>query len=182
MELAVESLETPALTKAQLAEAAERLQRIRAKPQDGAANEAVLTLLAQALGLTETVPFTTYRGVAIGASGALEVPRDQLVKTLATQLRHQPLLIPGGPEVTRRVGIITGGAGTSISEAHRAGIDTYITGEGPHHTFHDAMELGINLIYAGHYATEQSGVQAVAVLLNKSFQLSFTYHDHPTGL
>lgn len=139
-------------------------------------------LLAQALGLTETTPFAAYRGVAIGASGTLEMPRDQLIKALATLLHHPPLLIAGGPEITRRVGIITGGAGTSLHEAHRAGIDTYITGEGPHHTFHDAMELGINLIYAGHYATEQSGVQALAALLGKRFQLPFSYHDHPTGL
>ena len=50
--------------------------------------------------------------------------------------------------------VITGGAGSMIGEAVRAGLDTYITGEGAHHTYFDAVEGGINVIYAGHYATE----------------------------
>ena len=43
-------------------------------------------------------------------------------------------LIPGGPEVVGRVGIITGGAGSMIAAARDAGLDTFITGEGasPH--------------------------------------------------
>ena len=44
------------------------------------------------------------------------------------------------------------------------------------------MELGINLIYAGHYATEQVGVQALAEHLGLTFQVPWEFHWHPTGL
>ena len=58
-----------------------------------------------------------------------------------------------------------------IAQARDAGIDTFITGEGPHHTYFDAMEWGLNLIYAGHYATETLGVQASASHLGEQFDL-----------
>jgi putative NIF3 family GTP cyclohydrolase 1 type 2 len=61
-----------------------------------------------------------------------------------------------------RVGIVTGAGGTLIPQAAAAGLDTFITGEGPHWTFFDAEELGVNVFYAGHYATETVGVTALA--------------------
>src|SRR6266446_4719352 len=57
---------------------------------------------------------------------------------------------------------------------------TAITGEGPHHTFFDAEELKLNVFYAGHYATETVGVQALAGHLRDRFQLPWTFLDHPT--
>jgi putative NIF3 family GTP cyclohydrolase 1 type 2 len=78
--------------------------------------------------------------------------------------------------------VITGAAGNRIGAARDAGLDTFVTGEGPHHGFFDAMELGINVIYAGHYATEQVGVKALAVHLAARFDLPWEFHDHPTGL
>ena len=70
----------------------------------------------------------------------------------------------------------------AIGEARDAGLDTYITGEGPHHTYFDAVEWGLNVIYAGHYATETLGVQALASHLGERFDLEWEFHDHPTGL
>jgi len=139
-------------------------------------------VLARELGVQGAEPFATYRGIPFGTSGVLELPREELVRRLEEQLGSSVKLIPGGPPQTRRVGIITGGAGTTVGEAHAAGLDTFITGEGPHHTYHEAMELGINLIYAGHYATEQVGVRALAHQLSERFGVPWTFHHHPTGL
>jgi putative NIF3 family GTP cyclohydrolase 1 type 2 len=91
-------------------------------------------------------------------------------------------LIAGGPERVESVGIITGGAGSMIGAAKDAGLDTFITGEGAHHTYFDAMEAKINVVYAGHYATERLGVQALAAHLSSRFDLPFSFHEHPTGL
>jgi dinuclear metal center YbgI/SA1388 family protein len=139
-------------------------------------------VLARELGLVGAEPFTTYRGIPFGASGVLEMPREDLVRRLADLLGANVTLVPGGPARTRNVGIITGGAGTSVGSAHAAGLDTFITGEGPHHTYHEAMELGVNLIYAGHYATETVGVQALAQSIGELFQVPWAFHHHPTGL
>lgn len=141
-------------------------------------------VLAGQLGLTDLTPFADYRGVPLGVRGRLDpgMARDSFVDRVNTLLGVSAKLIPGGPEACSRVGVITGGAGSSIRAAHDAGLDTYVTGEGAHHTFFDAMELGINTIYAGHYATETVGVKALAEHLSLAFGLPWEFHDHPTGL
>lgn len=145
-------------------------------------------VLAERLGLEVEGWFGSYRGIAIGAWG--QVPGSLLTReSVALELdrvlhtlRGSATLIPGGPERPSRIGIITGGAGNMIAQARDAGIDTFITGEGPHYTYFDAMEWGLNLIYAGHYATETLGVQALASHLAERFDLEWDFHDHPTGL
>ncbi len=69
-----------------------------------------------------------------------------------------------------------------VKEARDAGLDTFITGEGAHHTFFDAMEYGVNVFHAGHYATETVGVRALAEHVAARFGLPYRFHDHPTGM
>lgn len=121
-------------------------------------------------------------GAAIGVWGELDLSREALRERLATVLGAEPLLIAGGPERARRVGIITGAGGSMIDAAKQAGLDTLITGEGAHHTFHDAEELGVNVYYGGHYRTETLGVRALAEHIAERFQLPWSFVDHPTGL
>lgn len=145
-------------------------------------------VLADRLGIEVEGWFGDYKGSPIGVWGfaptglhareALVAEVNRALGTFAPGAR----LIPGGPERVARVGIITGGAGNMIGDARNAGLDTYITGEGPHHTFFDAVEWGLNVIYAGHYATETLGVQALASHLGDRFDLEWEFHDHPTGL
>ena len=139
-------------------------------------------LLAAELGLDELEPFDNYKGEMLGVMGRLELPRDDLVLRLNGLLRTRARLLPGGPERTRRVGIITGGAGSRIRAAAAAGCDTFITGEGAHHTYFDAMEYGVNVIYAGHYATERVGVRALAEHVAERFGVPWVWHEHETGL
>ena len=88
----------------------------------------------------------------------------------------------GGSDQAGKVGIITGGAGSEVAAVAQCGIDTFITGEGPHWSFPMAEELGINLIYAGHYATETFGVRVLAAHLAQKFGAETCFLDHPTGL
>ncbi|MES2125445.1 MAG: Nif3-like dinuclear metal center hexameric protein [Gemmatimonadota bacterium] len=139
-------------------------------------------VLARMLGILDPVPFDVYRGMPFGASGHLIMSRDALATRLTELLGSAVHLIPGGPETTTRVGIITGGAGGQIAAAAEAGLDTFITGEGAHHTTFDALELGVNVLYAGHYATETVGVKALGEHLAERFGLHAVFHDHPTGM
>lgn len=139
-------------------------------------------VLARMLGILDPIPFDEYKGLPFGAAGPLIAPRDVLVGMLADLLGSRVHLIPGGPETTTRVGVITGGAGGRIQAAADAQLDTFITGEGAHYTTFDALELGVNVIHAGHYATETVGVKALAELLHHEFGLRWEFHDHPTGL
>jgi dinuclear metal center YbgI/SA1388 family protein len=139
-------------------------------------------VLARMLGILDPVPFDLYRGMPFGAAGHLIMSRDALKERLTELLGGRVHLIPGGPETTTRVGIITGAAGGRIAAAADAGLDTFITGEGVHHTAFDALELGVNVLYAGHYATETVGVKALGEHLAERFGLHAVFHDHPTGL
>ncbi len=69
-----------------------------------------------------------------------------------------------------------------MTDAATLGCDAFVTGEGPQHTFTLAEELGVNLFYAGHYATETFGVKALAQHVAKKFRLDWEFIDHPTGL
>ena len=91
-------------------------------------------------------------------------------------------LIAGGPDRVSRVGIITGGAGSMIGEARAAGSTPTSPVRAPTTPTSTPIEWGLNVIYAGHYATETLGVQALASHLGERFDLDWEFHDHPTGL
>ena len=145
-------------------------------------------VLAERLGLVVDGWFGDYRGVALGVRGhapAALAHRPLLVREIELALGVDSgaiHVVPGGPDRLGRIGIVTGAGGSMIAAARDAGLDTLITGEGPHHTYFDAMEWGVNVIYAGHYATETLGVQALASHLADRFELPWDFHDHPTGL
>ena len=69
-----------------------------------------------------------------------------------------------------------------VTEAAELGCDAFVTGEGPHHTFTLAEELGVNLFYGGHYATETFGVKALARHVARKFRKPWEFIHHPTGL
>lgn len=139
-------------------------------------------VLARRLGVSLRGEFGEEYGVRVGVWGELDGLRATLQERLASVLGAVPRLLPFGPEHVRRVGIVTGGGGSFIPQAAAAGLDTYITGEGAHHTFFLAEELALNVFYAGHYATETVGVKAVAEHLATKFGVAWTFLDHPTGL
>lgn len=151
-------------------------------PLDAHAEVGNNALLAQRIGMTVSGPFGKYKELDVGLHGVLEGDRDALCAKLTKELGSTVRLIPGGPQRTRRVALITGGAGSSVVEAAARGCDTYITGEGSHHTWFDAMEGGVNLIYAGHWATETLGVQALAAKAAAKFGVPWEFFAQPTGL
>lgn len=135
-------------------------------------------LLANRIGLSDLRdPF-----LGIGWQGTLELTRSELLRRTEMAVDGRVHCCPGGPDVVRRVGIVSGGAGGEIFKAAEAGVDTFITGEGPHWSYTAAEELGVNLFYAGHYATETFGVKALGRLLEEKFGVPGEFIDHPTGL
>jgi dinuclear metal center YbgI/SA1388 family protein len=138
--------------------------------------------LCAALGLKKLEPFFFDHGCHLGFQAGVKMTRDALGKKLAKVLGAEPTLLPGGPAQGRKIGVVTGGAGAELLVAAREGVDTFITGEGPHHTFGMAEDAGINVFYGGHYATETFGVKALAAHLAKKYRLSWSFLDHPSGL
>jgi dinuclear metal center YbgI/SA1388 family protein len=139
-------------------------------------------VLARALGVDLRGTFGQYEGVDLGRHGVLEIRREALAARLDELLGGRVRMLPGGAERVRTVGVITGGGGSMIGQAIEAGLDAYVTGEGAHYTYFDAMEGGINVYYGGHYATETWGVRALAEHIEEEFGIPWVFLDHPTGM
>lgn len=139
-------------------------------------------VLARMLEIKVRGDFGAYHGAPAGVWGECSCTREELSWSLTKALGTAPRLFPFGPERLHRVGIVTGAGGSLIPQAAAAGLDTFVTGEGQHWTFFDAEELGINVFYAGHYATETVGVKALAEHVSRKFDLPWVFLDHPTGL
>ena len=141
-------------------------------------------LLCRALGFGEGVPAFPAKGSLIGRRVEVAPPleRATVIDALARAVGGPVRVCPGGPEQVRTLGVITGGAGAEVRSVAAEGVDTFITGEGPHWTYALAEELGLNILYGGHYATETFGVRALACLLGEKFGLPWEFIDQPTGL
>ncbi len=137
--------------------------------------------LARALGIQIEGTFGAYQGIEIGVHGSLELRREALAARLHDLLGAPIRFVPGGSEKVRRVGVITGAGSDAIAEAISLGLDAFVSGEGPHHTYFDAVEGGINLYYGGHWATETFGVKALAAHLEERFGLLWEFLELPTG-
>jgi len=138
--------------------------------------------LCAALGLKKPKPFFHAKEQQIGLEVRTKLPLKDLKQRLRLAVGADPIVIPGGPSVCKRIGIVTGGAGNELKQAADEGVDTFITGEGAHWTYSMAEELGLNVIYGGHYATETFGVKALAGEICERFDLPWSFIDYPTGL
>lgn len=138
--------------------------------------------LCAALGLKHARPFFESHGGPVGLKIHQKISRTQLANRLHHALGAKPLLIPGGKESCETIGVVTGGAGEALKQIAAEGVDTFITGEGPHWTYALAEELGVNVFYGGHYATETFGVKALAAELSWKFKVPWEFLGHPTGL
>ncbi len=145
-------------------------------------------LLARALGLEPSAGFGRYQTISVGVSGVCDLATSDLVQRARTYAQAEDgQLVVAGPvqgKRTRRWALITGAGASSDSlrEAAALGVDTFITGEGPHHTAIEGPELGITMLYAGHYATETIGVKAVGAHLEATFGLPWSFIPAPSGL
>jgi dinuclear metal center YbgI/SA1388 family protein len=78
-----------------------------------------------------------------------------------------------------RVAIVTGaGGGTPMLDGARSlGCDTYLTGEGTMDTKLFAREIGMNLVFGTHYATEAPGIKSLAERVAGHFGLPWSFVD-----
>lgn len=137
--------------------------------------------LAKALGLSGGEPWFEEKGHHLGQFFTVDLDRQELSNRLLNAT-GQSRLLPWGPETVRRLGLVTGGGGSEITRAAALGVDTFLTGEGPHWTDGLARDLGVNLLYGGHYATETFGVKALGAHLERAFGLPWAFLDLPSGL
>jgi dinuclear metal center YbgI/SA1388 family protein len=138
--------------------------------------------LTQILGLSRIEKFGRFRAHYIGYQGRLPTARSAqwIASLLNKKIRSRCTVLKFGPSKIRSVGIISGGGHAALAEAYKEGLDCFITGEAPHHFYHEAKELGISAILAGHYETETLGVKSLMPLIRSKFDVSTVFLDVPT--
>jgi dinuclear metal center YbgI/SA1388 family protein len=143
--------------------------------------------LARALGLAPTAGFARFKHVEIGLRGETNEPTADVVERVRAVVSPYGGVVrtsvPTEGRQTTRWAICSGGGASSDSlrEAREYGIDTLIVGEGPHHTTVDAAELGLCVVYAGHYATETLCVQSIGAVVEERFGVPWSFLHLPTG-
>ena len=141
--------------------------------------------VADLIDLQQREEFGQYDGDQIGQCGQLatSTSRSKIADILEAQLVgvRDIHLLPFGPDPVDSVAIVTGSGVDWLEEAVSIEADLFITGEGKQHLYHEAREAEINVLMAGHYATETTGIRSLATVLEE-WGLETTVIDHPTGL
>jgi dinuclear metal center YbgI/SA1388 family protein len=139
--------------------------------------------LARLLELSRVQAFGNYQHMMIGFKGRL--PKTRTTGWIAAKLEQEIgsdcKVLGFGKKLVRTVGIVSGGGGDEIADACRERLDCFITGEAPHHVFHEARDSRMNVIIAGHYATETVGVKALMPLLRETFGVKTVFLDVPAS-
>ncbi len=146
-------------------------------------------VLARTLGLEETFVIapqgTDENGNPWGLLRGGQVPGQSLVAFLShvkQTLGCRGLRYVDGGQPVRRVAVGGGACAGELLQARRAGCDTFVTADVRYNQFWDARDMGMNLIDAGHFATENPVVPVLAAKLRKKFpevqvEISKTHGD-----
>jgi dinuclear metal center YbgI/SA1388 family protein len=127
--------------------------------------------LAARVGATPVGPFEV-----VGLGCTIDAVRvEDLAARVAGAVGRTPLVLRGDDREIRRLAVSTGAAGHDLLPAAHEGYDALLTGEPEEPSAATARELGIHLLAAGHHASEQFGVQALAAHLADRFELEWHF-------
>ena len=126
--------------------------------------------------------FGDYHEQVIGFAGEKEISLKDFVKEINKKLNTECKVFDFGNEKIKDIGIVSGGGSSALNEAIEKGLDCFVTGEVPHQAYQLAKEGKINLIAAGHYATETLGVKALMNPVKEKFNVEVKFIDAPSGL
>ncbi len=124
--------------------------------------------LASLLGLKNVLPFGAENEM-IGRIGELGSPMsaEDFAKKVKDVLGSPAVLLADGGRPVKKIAIVGGEGGDFLGDAIAAGADTYLSGRLKYHQMTDAKELGINLIEAGHFYTEDPVCEVICEMLSK---------------
>ena len=107
----------------------------------------------------------------LGRLGELDPPMEprafaaMVKKALGTKGLRATL----GNRPVHKIAVCSGAGGDMVGLAARVGADAYVSSDVKHHEFLEAQALGITLLDAGHYATENPMMPVLAEELEHAF-------------
>lgn len=141
-------------------------------------------ILAHMLGVAVTDWWCVPKDTPVGVFGPVKtaVSLPQFVDQIDNQLHTKARVLAHGPQQVAQVAIVSGFGADQAAAARELGADTFVTGETSHANYWSAADYGLNIIYAGHYATETVGVKALGEHLTNKFDLTTQFFDFPTKM
>lgn len=135
--------------------------------------------LAQQLGIKIRGGLQPAAAFPIGNHGDLNEAQSaqDFARHVSQVLGRDVLLEAVGDRAIKRVAWCTGGAQSYLSQAAVLGVDCFLTGEVSEQTIHEARELGLHFIAAGHHATERYGAPAVGHHLAQELGIEHRFID-----
>lgn len=127
-------------------------------------------VLAAKLGLQNVEILNPVDGVGLLRCGAVEEQSmDTFLATVKHSLGCDGLRYVNSSNCVRKVAVGGGACADEMHEAFAAGCDTFVTSDVKYNQFWDAYDLGMNLIDAGHFHTENPVVAVLAEKIAAAF-------------
>ena len=133
-------------------------------------------VLADLLGLQDTSVINPMGTDAAGQPYGLlhlgtvkEQPVETFLDTVKAALHCEHLRYVNPNNTVHRVAVGGGSCASDLMQAYEAGCDTFVTADVKYNQFWDARDLGMNIIDAGHFFTENPVVQVLADKIQAAF-------------
>ena len=127
-------------------------------------------VLAQTLGLSNIGIINPTENYGLLRTGEVaEQSLESFLGTVKTALNCKGLRYVDGGRPVRIVAVGGGSCADGMQEALAAGCDTFVTSDIKYNQFRTAFELGLSLIDAGHFHTENPVMPVVAAGLRAAF-------------
>ena len=144
--------------------------------------EAVLSAMRKAHPYEEPA-FDVFETTALADSDSLgligcldsEQQPEEFAGYVGECLRCGGLRYVPGQRPVKRVAVLGGAGGDTVTKAVALGVDALVTGEAKHHQLLEAMEAGLTLVDAGHFSTEDVVVEPLCSRLAARFP-QVTFH------
>ena len=146
-----------------------RISAICAHTNLDAAQGGVNDRLAAALELASPVPFEAEHIGRMGQAHRRGLPVREYAAFVKDRLNAAGVRFVDGGRPVEQVAVGGGSCGSMLHEAVESGCDTFVTADVKYDVFLEAKALGLNLLDAGHYATEQVVCPALVDFLQKEF-------------
>lgn len=133
-----------------------RIAALAAHTNLDVARGGVNDVLARAVGLTQIEDWCGNDPSFVSRKGVLPeaLSLEEYCKSVKKALGANNLRYADGGRPVRKVALCSGSGGDMWESLVGTDIDTLLTGEAKYHHFLEAAQAGINLIEAGHFATE----------------------------
>ena len=127
-------------------------------------------VLAARLGLSNVEPILSHDGHSLLRMGDVsEQPLEDFLSDVQCNLGCSGLRYVDSGKPVHKVAVGGGSCADAMMDALRAGCDTFVTADIRYNAFWDAHDLGLNLIDAGHYPTENPIVAVLAEKIAAAF-------------